>query len=247
MVEEPAARYDAIDLDLIELVDSSRKETSRPARNLRRIVVAAATQIAGVDHAGITVVPHRGVIRSLASSDGHVLVTDNIQQRCLQGPCFELPRDEPVCRVDDAANESRWPLFMHTLVSRTPIRAMISIELSSHAEGGAALNLCADQANAISDEAEDTGLTFAAHAALAIELGRQQAALRVAPLGRDVIGQATSTLMKRFDMEAPAALALLLKLSEKHREMLPLVASRVLATFPALNRGDGTPESSGPA
>jgi GAF domain-containing protein len=235
--EHPAQSAD-IDLDLAALVESSRKETSRPTRNLKRIVVAAADQIAGVDHAGITVVPHRGVIRSLAASDGDVLVTDDIQQRCLQGPCFELPRDEPVCRVDDAANESRWPLFIHELVSRTPIRALLSIELSSHAEGGAALNLYADRAHAFSTETEDVARTFAAHAGLAIELGRQQVALRDGPLDRDVIGQATGVLMKRFEMDAPAALTLLIQLSEKYREMLPLVASRVLAS--------GIPESNEP-
>lgn len=236
VVNKPTARSSDIDLDLAALVESSRKEASRPAKNLKRIVVAAADQIAGVDHAGITVVPHRGVIRSLAASDGDVLVTDNIQQRCLQGPSFELPRGEPICRVDDAANESRWPLFIHELVARTPIRAMLSIELSGHAEGGAALNLYADQPHAFSDETEDVALTFASHAALAIELGRQQVALRDTPLDRDVIGQATGVLMKRFDMDAPAALTLLIQLSEKYREMLPLVASRVLAS--------DTPESS---
>lgn len=246
-MNEPTARSGNIDLDLAALVESSRKETSRPAKNLRRIVVAAADQIAGVDHAGITVVPHRGVIRSLASSDGDVLVADNIQQRCLQGPCFEMPRDEPVCRVDDAANESRWPLFIYELVSRTPIRAMLSIELSSHAEGGAALNLYADEANAFSDETEDVGRTFAAHAALAIELGRQQVALRVEPLDRDVIGQATGMLMKRFDMDAPTALTLLIQLSEKYREMLPLVAGRVVAAGSKFNPASGTQDSSAPS
>lgn len=218
-----------IDVDLVQLVNSARSESCRPAKNLKRIVVGAATQIAGVDHAGITVVPHRGVIRSLASSDGDVLVIDNIQQRCLQGPCFELPRKQPICRMDDATGEDRWPLFTEELRSRTPVRAMLSIQLFSHAEGGAALNLYADQANAFDDQAQDLSLTFAAHAALAIELGRQQAALRVAPLDRDVIGQATGVLMKRFELDAPAALALLVELSEKYREMLPLVAGRVLA------------------
>ena len=238
-MNEPTAQSADINLDLAALVDSSRHETSRPAKNLKRIVVAAADQIAGVDHAGIAVVPHSGVIRSLASSDGDVLLCDNIQQRCLQGPCFEMPRHEPVCRMDDAENENRWPLFTYELVARTPIRAMLSIELSSHAEGGAALNLYADQANAFEAETEDVALTFAAHTALAIELGRQQVALRVAPLDRDVIGQATGVLMNRFDMDAPAALTLLIQLSEKYREMLPLVASRVLAS--------GIRESNGPA
>ncbi len=244
----PAGRPFDIDVDLVELVDSSRKESSRPAKNLKRILVAAITQIAGVDHAGIAVVPHRGIIRSLTSSDGHVLVADNIQQRCLQGPTFELPRDEAICRVQDAANESRWPVFTHQLLSRTPIRSMLSIQLSSHTEGGAALNLYADDPNGFNDdEAEKVALTFAAHTALAIELGRQQAGLRGAQLDRDVIGQATRVLMKRFDLNAPAALTLLLQLSEKHRELLPLVASRVLATLPVVNRGGGTRGSSAPA
>lgn len=246
-MNEPTARSPDVDLDLAALVEGSRKQTSRPAKNLKRIVVTAADQIAGVDHAGITVVAHRGVIRSLAFSDGDVLVTDNIQQRCLQGPCFEMPRDEPLCRVDDAANESRWPLFIYEMVSRTPIRAMLSIELSSHAEGGAALNLYADQANAFSDETEDLALSFAAHAALAIELGRQQVALREAPSNRDVIGQATDVLMRRFNVDAPAALTLLIQLSEKYHEMLPVVANRVLATVSVVNPASGTPESNGPA
>ncbi|MBO0863888.1 MAG: ANTAR domain-containing protein [Mycobacterium sp.] len=230
-MDNAAAEPADINVDLVQLLSSSRNETSRPAKNLKKIVVAAATQIAAVDHAGITAVPHRGVIRSLASSDGHVLVADNIQQRCLQGPCFELPRQHRICRMDDTATESRWPLFTHELLSRTPIRSMLSIQLFGHAEGGAALNLYADHANAFNDEAEEASLAFAAHAALAMELGRQQAALRGAPLERDVIGQATGVLMERFNMDGQAALALLVQLSEKYHEMLPLVARRVLVTF----------------
>jgi len=216
------------DAALVQLLNSSRTKMPSPAKNLKKIAVAAATQIAAVDHAGITVVPHRGVIRSLASSDGHVLVIDNIQQRCLQGPCFELPGDLRICRVDDAETGSRWPLFTQELLSRTPIRSLLSIQLFGHAEGGAALNLYADHANAFDGEAEEASLTFAAHAALAMELGRQQAALRGAPLDRDLIEQATGVLMERFNMDAPAALALLIQLSEKYQEMLPLVARRLL-------------------
>lgn len=225
--EEPAD----IDVDLAQLLSSSRKETPRPAKNLKKIVVAAANQVAAVDHAGVTVVPHRGVIRSLAASDGQVLVADNIQQRCLQGPCFELPRDHRVCRVDDTEREARWPLFIEELRSRTPIRSMLSIQLSCHDEGGAVLNLYGDRANAFDDEAQEASLNFAAHAALAMELGRQQATLRESPPDRDVIGQATGLLMKRYNMDAPRALALLVQLSEKYREMLPLVANRVLVTL----------------
>ena len=197
------------------------------AKNLKKIAVAAATQIAAVDHAGITAVPHRGVIRSLASSDGHVLVIDNIQQRCLQGPCFELPRDYRICRVEDANTENRWPLFTQDLLSRTPIRSMLSIQLFGHPEGGAALNLYADHPNAFDDEAEEASMAFAAQAALAMELGRQKAALRGA-LADDLVEQATVVLMERFDMDAPAALARLLQLSEQYHEMLPLVARRLL-------------------
>lgn len=227
-----------IGVELVRLLSSSPRGTQRPAKNLKRIVIAAATRIAAVDHAGITVVPHRGVIRSLASSDGHVLVTDNIQQCCLQGPCFELPRDQRICRMDDVASECRWPMFVQELLSRTPIRSMLSTQLFRHAEGGAVLNLYADRPNAFDDEAQEASLSFAAHAALAMELGRQQVALRDAPLDRDLIGQATSVLMERFHTDASAALELLLQLSEKYREMLPLAASRVLAT----HTGDASDE-----
>jgi hypothetical protein len=215
------------DAALVQLLNSSRTKMPSPAKNLKKIAVSAATHIPGVDHAGITVVPHRGVIRSLASSDGHVLVIDNIQQRCLQGPCFELPRDHRICRVDDAETGSRWPLFTQELLSRTPVRSLLSIQLFGHTEGGAALNLYADRANAFDDEAEEASVTFAAQAALAMEPG-PEAALRGALIDRDVVGQATGVLMERFNIDAPAALALLVQLSEKYQEMLPLVARRLL-------------------
>ena len=210
-------------------VVSNRTEMPGRATNLKKIMVAATAHIAAVDHAGITVVPHRGVIRSCSATDGQVLVIDNIQQRCLQGPCFELPREQRICRVNDAERDSRWPLFTEGLLSRTPIRSMLSIQLFSHADGGAALNLYCDHPNAFDDEAQEASMTFAAQAVLAMEPARLEV-LHDALLHRNVIGQATGVLMERFNMDAPAALTLLVQLSGQYHELLPQVARRLLVT-----------------
>jgi hypothetical protein len=167
-----------------------------------------------VDHAGITAVEHRGVIRSAVVTDGQPLVVDNIVQRYLQGACFELPRDDPICRVDDVGSETRWPVFTEKLVTSTPIRSILSVQFCSHCGGGAALNLYANRPNVFDGQVSETSLMFAAQAVSAMENDRCTRALRRKLVNRDLIGEASAMLMQRFEIDAPTAFLLLLRLSE---------------------------------
>jgi hypothetical protein len=109
-----------------------------------------------VDHAGITAVEHRGVIRSVAVTDGQPLVVDNIVQRYLQGLCFELPAISQPAGRNDVGSETRWPVFTEKLVISTPIRSILSVEFCSHCDGGAALNLYGDRPNVFDGQVSET-------------------------------------------------------------------------------------------
>ena len=131
-----------------------------------------------MDHAGITAVEHRGVIRSAVVTDRQPLVVDNNVQRYLQGACFELPRDDPICRVDDVGSETRWPVFTEKLVTSTPICSILTVQFCSRCDGRAALNLYADRPNVFNEQVSETSLMFAAQAASAMENDRRTRALR---------------------------------------------------------------------
>ncbi|ORB83309.1 hypothetical protein B1987_05100 [Mycobacterium kansasii] len=218
-----------IDQAAAELLSSYVKDMTTTKR-LKWITVAAAVHIPAVSHAGITWITHRGVIRSVAASDVDSLVIDNIAQRYLQGPCFEVPKEQRIWRVDDVNSETRWPVFTQEVLSQTSVRSMLSIQLFGHSDGGAVLNLYAEQPNAFDEETEEISLTFAAHAAMAIEADRRNQVRREPLVDRDLISQATGVLMERFNIDAPAAFVLLTQLSEKYRQVLPETADRVLNT-----------------
>ncbi|EUA12925.1 ANTAR domain protein [Mycobacterium kansasii 732] len=218
-----------IDAAAAELLDGYSKEMTTTKR-LKWITAAAAVHIPAVSHAGITLITHRGVIRSVAASDVDSLVIDNIAQRYLQGPCFEVPKQQRIWRVDDVNSETRWPVFTQEVLSQTSVRSMLSIQLFGHSNGGAVLNLYAEHPNAFDEQTEEISLTFAAHAALAIETDRRTRARREPLVDRDLIAQATGVLMGRFNIDASAAFVLLTQLSGKYRQVLPETANRVLNT-----------------
>jgi ribosomal protein S26 len=93
---------------------------------LDRIAMLAATNLSGVDHAGLTLVIDGKVIHCLAATDVNPLVLDNIQRGCGQGPCFDLLTERGPLRVDDLSVESRWPLFTAKAIASTPVRAILA-------------------------------------------------------------------------------------------------------------------------
>lgn len=74
------------------------------------------------------------------------------------------------------------------------------------------------------------GLLFASHAAVALVGARHEDSLNVGLVGRDVIGQAKGILMERYHIDAQAAFAVLLRVSQSSNRKLRDIAATLAAT-----------------
>lgn len=107
----------------------------------------------------------------------------------------------------------RWPEFAaraHALGARS----MLAIQLYVTDEDLGALNLHSTRLDAFTDESEQVGLLFAAHAAVAMIGAQQQEQLQTAISSRDLIGQAKGILMERYKIGAQEAFQLLVLASQ---------------------------------
>ncbi|HST64312.1 MAG TPA: ANTAR domain-containing protein, partial [Mycobacteriales bacterium] len=93
-----------------------------------------------------------------------------------------------------------------------------------------ALNLHSTGRDAFSDESEQVGLLFAAHAAVAMAGARHNEQLETALSHRDVIGQAKGILMERYKISAHDAFRLLVTASQTTNMRLLDVADYLAST-----------------
>ncbi len=107
---------------------------------------------------------------------------------------------------------------------------MLSLQLYVRDEDMGALNLYSRSADGFTVDDENTGLLFASHAAVALVGARHEDSLNVGLVGRDVIGQAKGILMERYHIDAQAAFAVLLRISQSSNRKLRDIAATLAAT-----------------
>ncbi|MFD5090993.1 GAF and ANTAR domain-containing protein [Amycolatopsis thailandensis] len=191
------------------------------------IVKAAVDHVPGTEHAGISLVEPGHRIRTVAPTSEVVSTIDELQYRTRQGPCLDAITEHLIFRTGDLTAEQRWPAFTPA-AAETGIRSMLSYRLfvSEHTLG--ALNLYARARDAFSDQADDDGRLFAAHAAIALVGAQTEARLHLAVENRDTIGMAKGILMHRHDIDDTQAFRLLFESSQTANMKLQLVAEWVI-------------------
>ena len=112
-------------------------------------------------------------------------------------------------------------------MGEVPIRSVLSFQLFANRNKIGALNLFADEPNVFDLHAEDIGVVYATHAALAWNTIKKDQQFNSALANRDVIGQAKGILMERFDIDALAAFDLLKKLSQESNTKLVEIARQI--------------------
>lgn len=105
---------------------------------------------------------------------------------------------------------------------------MLSLQLFVEGDNLGALNLYARVPNAFTDESEQVGPLFAAHAAIAYAGVRKEAHLANAIVNRDVIGQAKGILMERYKIPGERAFLLLSRASQRSNRKLHDVAEELV-------------------
>jgi hypothetical protein len=205
------------------------QHVDEPAAMLSEIVAAAVALVPGVDAGSISVVTGRRHVGSQAPTSDLAVDVDALQEETGQGPCLDAAYVHQTVRVDDMSREDRWPLFAQRATEVGAV-SMLSIQLYVEGDNLGALNLYGRAPYAFTDESEDIGLLFAAHAAVAYAGVRKTAQLTNGLASRDIIGQAKGILMERYHITAERAFLILTRISQDSNRKLHDVASGIAST-----------------
>jgi hypothetical protein len=198
---------------------------------LTSITNGAVEHVDGTMYAGVLLVQKRKKkTQSVATSDPVVEKLDAIQMDAGEGPCLEAAWEHTTFRLDDFTTEKRFPKFVAEALAHTPVKSSLSFELYSNESSMGALNLFSDHANAFSLAAEETGLVYATHAALALYRAKEKEHFTSALASRDVIGQAKGMIMERFNIDSLQAFELLRKLSQDSNTPIADIARQLVDT-----------------
>ncbi len=204
---------------------------------LRMIVAEAVNAVPGAEAGAVTEVLGRGQNIDVSyATDEWVVALDAAQYQSEEGPGLKESYEEPTVRVEDFAEEPRWPTFA-SRAHQLNARSLLSLRLYLQGQDLAVLNLYSSRTAAFDDESEQVGQVFAAHAAIALAGARSQEQWRAAVGSRDIIGQAKGILMERFKISADQAFQVLAKASSesdiKVRDVAEMFAGSGRSTVPA--------------
>ncbi len=202
---------------------------------LQAITAGAVATVPRAEGCSISYVIGHSLVEPRASTSELPRRLDLMQQELGQGPCLDAIWENEVVRVDDMTSEQRWPAFAQQSAA-LGVRSMMCFQLFVHGDQLGAMNLYARTPGAFDDEAEQIGLLFASHAAVALAGAETEQNLRLGMNHRDLVGQAKGILMERHRLTAAQAFAVLARVSqEKNRKLVDI--ARELADSGAMPGG----------
>ena len=214
---------------IAQLIQAARAEAYVNAGSTWAMTSAAAMKLSAVQYASIVRIRQGDYIRSIAATHDHPRLLDELQQRFQEGPSLDAAWETQTRRVDDLADDRRWPAFSRVAVATTPVRSVLSVPLVTHHRAKAALSLYADQPYAFGREDELIGLMFARNAEALLKISARTNRDRHRANG-ELVGQAKHILMKRFAVDSVTALSLLAQLSKDCGQPVSVVAKGLVGT-----------------
>jgi GAF domain-containing protein len=191
---------------------------------LAAITSGAVDTVPGVEFAGITLVRDKAHIESVGATADLVVQADKAQEEFNEGPCLSALWEHKTFRIDDMTEESRWPRFSARAVE-LGVRSQLAFQLFTDQRNLGALNLDSGEKRAFVDhEAEQVGMLFATHAAVALRGAQQESQFKTALDSRDVIGMAKGILIERYKVQPDRAFATLVRASQTGHVKLHAVA-----------------------
>jgi GAF domain-containing protein len=193
----------------------------------------ARETIPGSSGAGVSVVDERRK-RSSGSTDERVRTADRLQYELDEGPCLAAAAAHGLVRIDDLAEDRRWPRWSEA-VRPLGLRAAMSTALVAGTRSLGAIKVYADEPRAFDHRSEQLLTLFAAQAAMLVahvqryeQVTRLSDGLRQAIHGRDVISMAKGVLMGRHGIDEDSAFGMLLSRCEQDGSTVAEAASRVV-------------------
>jgi len=216
------------ELNRVVLVDRTLSDV------LDEIVAIAAKGIPGAESTSITLL--RGDEAFTAAHAGEMsLAADELQYDRGYGPCMDAGRGNVVLRVDDMAEETRWPDYSKK-VQEVGVRSSLSVPLPYQGASIGALNNYSSQVAAFaSPEALQAGVEVAEAVAVAVvnadahaRVVDQAHNMRLAMNSRAVIEQAKGVLMAQRGVDAEQAFDMLREASQRYNRKLRDIATGIV-------------------
>ncbi|MFC8094210.1 GAF and ANTAR domain-containing protein [Streptomyces sp. NPDC057301] len=196
---------------------------------LERVTKSATELVEGCEAAGILVL-HGKKVQTLAPTEDLVVLSDQLQERLREGPCFDAARTrdgERVFRIPDfASDQPKWPSFgpqAHEL----GVGSMMGFLLYTEDEDLGALNVYSRERGAFTEASELAGWLLASHAAVAFSSARAHAQMENAVATRHMIGEAMGILMGSHNLTEEQAFDILRRYSQKNNIKLREVAAMI--------------------
>ena len=222
-------RFESLPRRIAELARSLQAEEG--AGDTMDLAVTLATEvIVGAEHAGISLVYRGRIVETPAFTGDCALKADQIQQELGDGPCLTAIRDEEVVSCPDLTAESRWGDWGPRTAEEAGIGSALCFRMFTQKERLGALSVYSSRPHAFTGADVESGLSFAAHAAIAIAVARQDENMDIALDSRSLIGQATGIVMDRYDIDAVRAFAVLKRISQQSNVKLHEVAVELIRT-----------------
>jgi GAF domain-containing protein len=200
---------------------------------MNEVVTLAERRIPGVGAASITLIDDGA--GTVASTETLATELDERQYSAGWGPCLYAGEFGQLARMDDSANETRWPDFAEAAVA-AGVGSSLSAPLPSQQHISGALNLYAYEPHAFDEPSSRLAESFAAHVALMLaqafnytDASRQAATLQEAMHSRAVIEQAKGILMAARECGADEAFDILVRQSQTRHVKLRDVAAQLVA------------------
>jgi GAF domain-containing protein len=200
---------------------------------LHELAVLAAGLVNGGLSCGMTIGP-RGRPVTVACSDPAAGRVDELQYELDDGPCLHAMRDGHLVRIDDTADQKRWPRF-EQLAAAHGIRSCLALPLVAEGKSVGALNLYARSAAAFGRAETLRAQSFARNASGAVTLALRLSSyaalteqLRSSLASRAVIDQALGVIMAQERCTQARAFAILRAASQNTNVKLRDIASAIV-------------------
>ncbi len=211
---------------------------STPKEMYAAICVAATMTIPGCDHASL-MITHNGVFSTAAVSDAVAAQIDKLELALGSGPCLDAIEERAAQIETNLTEDGRWPALTSRLLTDTPVRGALSVQLPLDRARTGALNLFSDTRHAFDEQSIEHALVFGAFATVAtnaVAQGEDAASLRRGLASSREIGKAIGMLMVLNDVSEDEAFGLLRRTSQTTNVKLADIAADVvrMRTRPAV-------------
>ena len=193
-------------------------------------VSLAIDVVPGAEDASISLVHRARIVESPAFTSERAAVIDRIQQEVGEGPLLSDVWDQEVISCADLATETRWGDWAPRASKETGIQSMLCFRMFAQKNRLGALCLYSTLPNAFVYADVESGISLAAHTAIAVIVAQNDETKDIALDSRSLIGQATGIAMERYGIDAVRAFAVLKRISQDSNVKLHEVAAELIRT-----------------